>query len=222
MGRWLRLVVVVLLAGVTAASAQSGGFLGPHRTDIEYDGRFTFLRLRWGGGRGSLGFRGMNNAWNHDYPRAEQHLALLLKEITYIDARTDGSRILSLDDPELFRYPIAYMWEPGFWELTDREAEKFREYLLKGGFAIFDDFDHEHLYNLEANMLRVLPGARFFELDESNQVFDAFFRMKTIYFPDPRIGIRPTYYGIYEDNEPTRSEERRVGKECRSRWSPYH
>ena len=23
-------------------------------------------------------------------------------------------------------------------------------------------------------------------------------------------------------NEPGRSEERRVGKECRSRWSPYH
>ena len=22
--------------------------------------------------------------------------------------------------------------------------------------------------------------------------------------------------------KPTRSEERRVGKECRSRWSPYH
>src|SRR5260370_37457095 len=25
-----------------------------------------------------------------------------------------------------------------------------------------------------------------------------------------------------EDGAPTRSEERRVGKECRSRWSPYH
>ena len=24
------------------------------------------------------------------------------------------------------------------------------------------------------------------------------------------------------DDEITRSEERRVGKECRSRWSPYH
>ena len=23
-------------------------------------------------------------------------------------------------------------------------------------------------------------------------------------------------------DNPTRSEERRVGKECRSRWSPYH
>ena len=27
----------------------------------------------------------------------------------------------------------------------------------------------------------------------------------------------------FEDEPPTtRSEERRVGKECRSRWSPYH
>ena len=24
------------------------------------------------------------------------------------------------------------------------------------------------------------------------------------------------------DDDATRSEERRVGKECRSRWSPYH
>ena len=25
-----------------------------------------------------------------------------------------------------------------------------------------------------------------------------------------------------DEDESTRSEERRVGKECRSRWSPYH
>ena len=25
-----------------------------------------------------------------------------------------------------------------------------------------------------------------------------------------------------KENKETRSEERRVGKECRSRWSPYH
>ena len=31
------------------------------------------------------------------------------------------------------------------------------------------------------------------------------------------IGGRQTY--LFEDE---RSEERRVGKECRSRWSPYH
>ena len=27
---------------------------------------------------------------------------------------------------------------------------------------------------------------------------------------------------IFKDNSKIRSEERRVGKECRSRWSPYH
>ena len=29
-------------------------------------------------------------------------------------------------------------------------------------------------------------------------------------------------YGLPGDSVDTRSEERRVGKECRSRWSPYH
>ena len=27
---------------------------------------------------------------------------------------------------------------------------------------------------------------------------------------------------FFEDRDRSRSEERRVGKECRSRWSPYH
>ena len=27
---------------------------------------------------------------------------------------------------------------------------------------------------------------------------------------------------LYKQGKLTRSEERRVGKECRSRWSPYH
>ena len=27
---------------------------------------------------------------------------------------------------------------------------------------------------------------------------------------------------VKSDSNPVRSEERRVGKECRSRWSPYH
>ena len=31
-----------------------------------------------------------------------------------------------------------------------------------------------------------------------------------------------TRFFIYEQYRDKRSEERRVGKECRSRWSPYH
>src|SRR5438034_7642564 len=32
------------------------------------------------------------------------------------------------------------------------------------------------------------------------------------------VGAKP----VFIDIDPDRSEERRVGKECRSRWSPYH
>ena len=33
----------------------------------------------------------------------------------------------------------------------------------------------------------------------------------------------PSFHdGSFSDERATRSEERRVGKECRSRWSPYH
>ena len=203
MRRWL-LIGAAVLAAIVAANAQRRFREPYYRSDLTYDGRFTFVRLRWESGRGFGRWGGNSNAWNHDYPRAEQHLARLLKDITYIDARTDGSLILTLDDPELFKYPIAYMWEPGFWVLSDEEALRFREYLLKGGFAIFDDFEHEQWNNYEQQMRRVLPEGRFFKLDASHQVFDTFFRMKTIDFPHPMYGILPTFYGIFEDNDPSK------------------
>ena len=33
---------------------------------------------------------------------------------------------------------------------------------------------------------------------------------------------RPEYGNVFINGLDVRSEERRVGKECRSRWSPYH
>jgi hypothetical protein len=203
MTRWLRAAVLLVLAGsASVASSQSGFRSVRYDPDIPYDGRFTFVRLRWG--RGSNFFGGMSNAWNHDYPRAEQHLSQILREVTLIDTHADGAKILPLDDPELFKYPIVYMWEPGFWSMTDLQAQRFREYLLKGGFAIFDDFDGYQWNNYEAQMRRVLPEGRFVKLDKSHLVFDSFFRMKTIDFPDPRMGVYPTYFGIFENNDPAK------------------
>src|SRR2546429_9080753 len=38
----------------------------------------------------------------------------------------------------------------------------------------------------------------------------------------PRANRRPCPRRAFECGRKERSEERRVGKECRSRWSPYH
>ena len=89
----------------------------------------------------------------------------ILKELTLSQPRIDGSNVLTLDDPELFDYPIAYMSEPGFWTMSDEEARGCGDYLLKGGFIIFDDFRDDHWYNLEEQMKRVLPEARWVQLD---------------------------------------------------------
>jgi len=207
--RRLRLAAAGLLVLVMTASAQfDAPSARPYRLDVDYDGRFTFVRLRWGSDRGGFGFRrgGWSSAWNHDYPRAEQNLSAILQELTFLDIRTDGSRILTLDDPALFRYPIAFMWEPGFWVLTDREAESFRAYLLKGGFAVFEDFDGPSQWaNFEAQMRRVLPDARFFKLDGTHRIFDAFFLINDIdAIVHPMSHIKPNYYGIYEDNDPSK------------------
>ena len=164
------------------------------------------VRLRWRSDLGGFGRRGFSAAWNHDYPRAEAHLAQIVKALTSVDIRTDASLILTLDDPQLMKYPIALMWEPGFWNLTDGEAEAFRAYLRKGGFAIFEDFDGAAQWSVfESQMRRVLPDARFVKLTNAHRIYDTFFTIKDIdAIVHPMSGLRPSYYGIYEDNDPSR------------------
>ena len=208
MRRRLRDTAALLLVAATAAAVQRDAApRGEWSSQPKYDGKVTVVRLRWQSDMGGFGRRGgFSAAWNHDYPRAEQHLALIIKELTSIDMRTDGSLILTLDDPELFKHPIAFMWEPGFWNLTDKEAESFRAYLLKGGFAIFEDFDGPQQWStFEYQMRRVLPNARFFKLDGTHRIYDTFFTIKDIdAIVHPMNGMHPNYYGLYEDNDPAK------------------
>ena len=196
---------MVAVSAVVASAAQFGALDRPHRTDLAYDGRFTFVRLRW---KADLGFsrRGFNAAWNHDLPRAERHLSLILSELTALDIHTDGSLVLTLDDPELFKYPVAFMWEPGFWRLPDEEAEAFRAYLLKGGFVVFEDFDGPQQWShFEAQMRRVLPDHQFVRLSNTHPIFDSFFQIRNIdAIVHPMYGLRPSYFGLFEDNDSSR------------------
>ena len=206
MPRWLRIAAVVTFIAATAAAVQFDAPGRRHRSDVTYNGKFTFVRLRW---KSDLGFSrrgGFSSAWNHDYPRAEQNLALMLQELTALDVRTDGSLVLTLDDPELFKYPIAFMWEPGFWHLTDREAETFRDWLLKGGFAVFEDFDGPQQWShFEAQIRRVLPEARLVKLESTHPIFNDFFNIRDIdAIVHPMYGLSPSYYGVFEDNDPSK------------------
>jgi hypothetical protein len=203
------LVTLAACAVAAAVSAQNGFFdrfrsaqPEPATANQPYDGRFVFVRLRYDTGLGGGGFRrGRELPWAHDYPTADLHMMKIMKELTLLDPRVDGSNILALDDPELLNYPVAYMSEPGFWNPSDAEAEGLRKYLLKGGFVIFDDFRGYDWENLEQQMRRALPDHRFVQLDASHPIFHSFFEIDTLDFLTSYNG-QPTYYGIFEGNDP--------------------
>lgn len=168
-----------------------------------YDGRVVFVRLRYSMGFGGFGRRGGGREapWAHDYPTADVHMMKILNEITIARPRVDGSNVLGLDDPELHNYPIAYMSEPGFWAPDDDEATGLRNYLMKGGFIIFDDFRGYDWDNLQQQMRRVLPEANWVQLDSTHPVFHSFFEIDDLNYLTSYNGY-PTYYGIFEQNDP--------------------
>ena len=201
----------VLVAAVGTVAAAQYGFRG-HEPSIQnpaYDGRFAFARIRYATAPGGYYYQGLP-AWAHGYPRAERNLMKILREISYLNPHIEDSVVLTLDDPELCKYPVAYMTEAGFWTLTDSEAVAFRGYLEKGGFVIVDDFrnvpyDHggQGWENFEANMRRVLPQGRFVDLDASQPIFDSFFRIESFdVIPQYYDRDRPILRGLYEDNDP--------------------
>ena len=172
--------------------------------NVPYDGRFTFARVRFD--PLSEGYRGRSDLkWDHDFPRAERNFMKILAEVSDIRPYMDGGNVYALDDPELFKYPIAYVSEPGFWSPTPKEAAAFRAYLLKGGFAIFDDFFGQHWYNFERQIRSVLPEARLVQLDPKDPIFDSFFHID-VQRMEAGGGRRggPEFCGIYEDNDPSK------------------
>ena len=180
---------------------------------VAYDGRFTFARLRYsetadfGGGRFRGRGRGQGPPWSHDYPRAERNFMKILEEITTLTPYTGeaGGTILDIGSPELFKFPVAYMAEAGFWTQTDEEAANLRAYLTKGGFIIFDDFRGGDWDNFEAQMRRVLPDARFVGLDVSHPIFHSFFDIATLNFTQFYGRELPAQFiGVFEDNDPAK------------------
>ena len=193
------LTLTVLLAASFGLAAQRGlgrflGFGTAGHENVRYDGRFAFARVRYTG----------SNSWNHDYPDADRNLPLILQAITALRIHPEGTNVLDLEDPEIFKFPILYVWEPGYWRIGDLAAKNLRDYMLKGGFVIFDDFEADQWINFEAQFRRALPDAVFHRLPATHPLFHVFFDLPEINVPHPSVNVTPAYYGVYEDDDPSK------------------
>lgn len=194
--RWAVALLTVLIVGAPIAWSQRRQLVLPN---VPYDGKFTFVRLRY--------TQGYRMAWSADYPAMERNFMAILGDLSSVRLHAAGSNVHTLDDPLLAHYPVAYLTEPGYWYPTKDEAAALRNWILKGGFLIVDDFYFDRQWAVfEAGMRAVLPEGRIVPLDVSHPVFNSFFKIRTLEgMTHPASpAAKAVYLGIFEDNDPAR------------------
>jgi len=181
------LVALVLAVRVDAQFRQRrGGFgnlgSGSVATDKDFDGAFHFCRVMF-----RSDFRGDGGNWSVDYPRADINLSVRLSELTRADVSMKNGEpnplLIRLTDDALFRCPFIMMTEVGSASIDDQEAERLREYLLKGGFLWADDFWGSYAWEWWVGQFsRVLNPAEYpiIDLPSSHPLFSSQFVIKKV------------------------------------------
>jgi hypothetical protein len=139
------------------------------------DAEFHFIRLEYV--NLSWASRGWGRPWwMQDWPEAEAHFAQGIRRLTLIDAG-DG-RHVPLTDDRIFDYPWAYATQVGFWNLGEVEIERLREYLLRGGFLMVDDFYGPEQWEVfRESMQRVFPDRPIVEIAEDDAVLHVLYNV---------------------------------------------
>jgi Domain of unknown function (DUF4159) len=121
---------------------------------------------RWGG-RWNEG----NTIWTQDYPRADRHFVQAVRRLTRLQVRSVEQPV-NLDEGAVYDWPWLYAVQTGHWQLTDEQAKSMREYLLRGGFFMADDFWGEAEWDVfMASMRKVFPDRQVVELENKDPIF---------------------------------------------------
>ena len=143
---------------------------------------------RFGPGRyrrwGSIDWREGGTSWTQDYPRADRHFAMALRRLTRIHVRSVEQPVNPDDGDDIFNWPWLVAGEMGDWKLTDPQAAKLRDYLLRGGFIYMDDFwGPEEWDRFYESMRVVFPDRDIVEIDDKDPIFH------TVYDLDDRYQV---------------------------------
>ena len=65
--------------------------------------------------------------WHHDYPDGDTMLPDSLGRLTSAHTTANSYQIVDIDNPDLFKYPFAYLCEPGYLNLNDKDAKNHGE-----------------------------------------------------------------------------------------------
>ncbi len=214
---WLAATLLVALAGVPLLGQFfGGGRRGGQRSydpgmgfaDESVRAELFFTRLAYS----AYGRRGWGRqAWLIDWPAAEFHFMKGVRRLTGIDA-AQGGRYVRAESDEIFDYPWLYAVEVGQWALSEEEAAGLREYLLRGGFLMVDDFHGGYEWaGFVEGMKAVFPDRPIVEIAEGEEVLHVLYDLdQRIQIPGYRTvgsgitweredGFPPHWRGVYDD-----------------------
>ena len=179
-------------------------------------GEYTFVRTIYdsparGYGRRGYGYGG--GTWTTDYPEADNNFIVGLREWAGTNLKiAPRPEALEITDERIFDYPILYVVEPGFMELSDEQALRLREYSARGGFIFFDDFWGEYEWeNLETQLHKIWPDYKPKDLPLNHPIFHSYLDVEEV-VQVPNVynamrgetsekgGITPHYMGVEDKN----------------------
>jgi hypothetical protein len=168
-------------------------------TDWEEKTEFAFARLMFPPGPLN-GYRGRDadwhtgiSLWSQDFPRADRHFSLALRRLTRLHVRS-VEQLVNLDEGDQYDWPWLYAVQVGEWGLTDKQGQALREYVLRGGFFMADDFHGQaEWYEFESRIKKAFPEYEIKEIDDSDPIFHSVYDLNERYQIPGEAHLRPGY-----------------------------
>jgi len=131
--------------------------------------------------------------WSQDFPRADRHFSLAVRRLTRIHTRS-VEQLVNLDEGDAYDWPWLYAVQVGEWGLTDRQGQALREYLLRGGFFMADDFHGDAEWReFETRIHKALPEYPVRDIQEDDPIFHSVYDLAEKYQIPGQAHLRAGY-----------------------------
>ncbi len=151
--------------------------------------------------------------WTMDYPRSDRHIVQAVRRLTRLSVRSVEEPV-DLDDHDVYDWPWLYGVEVGHWDLTDDQAKTMREFLLRGGFFMCDDFHGSIEWDtFFASMHKVFPDRPIVDIPNDDPIFHSIYDLGSRYqvpgmpaieeghtYEKGETGKEPHWRAIYDDH----------------------
>ncbi len=215
MRRNASILLLLTLAGATVLVGQRGrrSFFdeedtpAPMPSDAGVKSEYTFARLRYPSSRSGY-WRG--GSWATDYPKADRQFVQGVRRLTRLHTKS-VEQVVDIDTDMMFDYPWMYATEVGHWELSDKQAAKLRDYLLRGGFIMTDDFHGTYEWDVFLQGIqKVFQDRPIVDLEDREAIFNVIYRLTDrpqvagiqMFYSGrsyERDGVEARWRGIFDD-----------------------